>query len=335
LTRFAYFCGHEQWHPEDLVQHAILAEEAGFDAVVVSEHFHPWVDDQSASGFAFSTIGAMAAATSRVELITGVTTPLFRYHPGVVAQAAATLDRLCSGRFTLGVGTGENINEGPLGFEFPAYAERNSRMAEAIEIMRRLLDGEKLSFEGAHYRTDRARLYSPPVGPVPILLAAGGPKSAALAGASAQGVIVSVKSPSEAIENVITPLREAAAGADRPSPIVLATRWSIMADDDEEAWRAIYPWRGLRAPGRLEAVDPADLRAMADSMPREEILERYARATSAAEVVDAYRPLVEQVGADYVTFQMASLDQPELIRILGKEVLPALRAVAEARREPR
>ncbi|HEY7468073.1 MAG TPA: TIGR03557 family F420-dependent LLM class oxidoreductase [Acidimicrobiia bacterium] len=335
MTRFAYFCGHEQWHPEDLVQHAILAEEAGFDAVVVSEHFHPWVDDQSASGFAFSTIGAMAAATSRVELITGVTTPLFRYHPGVVAQAAATLDRLCSGRFTLGVGTGENINEGPLGFEFPAYAERNSRMAEAIEIMRRLLDGEKLSFEGAHYRTDRARLYSPPVGPVPILLAAGGPKSAALAGASAQGVIVSVKSPSEAIENVITPLREAAAGADRPSPIVLATRWSIMADDDEEAWRAIYPWRGLRAPGRLEAVDPADLRAMADSMPREEILERYARATSAAEVVDAYRPLVEQVGADYVTFQMASLDQPELIRILGKEVLPALRAVAEARREPR
>jgi G6PDH family F420-dependent oxidoreductase len=335
LTRFAYFCGHEQWHPEDLVQHAILAEEAGFDAVVVSEHFHPWVDDQSASGFAFSTIGAMAAATSRVELITGVTTPLFRYHPGVVAQAAATLDRLCSGRFTLGVGTGENINEGPLGFEFPAYAERNSRMAEAIEIMRRLLDGEKLTFEGAHYRTDRARLYSPPVGPVPILLAAGGPKSAALAGASAQGVIVSVKSPSEAIENVITPLREAAAGADRPSPIVLATKWSIMADDDEEAWRAIYPWRGLRAPGRLEAVDPADLRAMADSMPREEILERYARATSAAEVVDAYRPLVEQVGADYVTFQMASLDQPELIRILGKEVLPALRAVAEARREPR
>jgi G6PDH family F420-dependent oxidoreductase len=330
LTRFAYFCGHEQYQPEDLVSHAVLAEEAGFDAVVVSEHFHPWVDDESASGFAFSTIGAMAAAASRVEFITGVTTPLFRYHPGVVAQAAATLDRLSGGRFTLGVGTGENINEGPLGFEFPSYAERNSRMAEALEIMRRLLDGEKLTYEGAHYRTDRARLYSPPLGPVPILLAAGGPKSAALAGRMTDGVIVSVKDPAEALANVLEPLQAAASEAGRPKPTTLATRWSIFAPDDELAWRAIYPWRGLRAPGRLEAVDPADLRAMADSMPRDEILSRYARVNSAGDIVEAYRPLVEDVGADIVAFQMASLDQPGLIRLLGEQVLPALRGLSSS-----
>ena len=118
MTKFAYFCGHEQWQPEELVNHAVLAEKAGFDMVVVSEHFHPWVDDSSAAGFAFATIGAMAAATDRLEFVTGVTTPLFRYHPAVVAQAAATLDRLSWGRFTLGVGTGENINEGPLGYHF-------------------------------------------------------------------------------------------------------------------------------------------------------------------------------------------------------------------------
>ena len=210
MPRFAYFCGHEQWHPEELVEQAVHAEAAGFDAVVVSEHFHPWVDDVSASGFAFSTIGAMAQATQRIQLITGVTTPLFRFHPGVVAQAAATLDRLSGGRFVLGVGTGENINEGPLGYEFPAYAERNARMTEALEIMRRLLDGEKLTYEGTYYETDRAKLYSPPIGPVPILLAAGGPKSAALAGASAQGVITSVKDPNETVEKVIDPLRAAA-----------------------------------------------------------------------------------------------------------------------------
>jgi coenzyme F420-dependent glucose-6-phosphate dehydrogenase len=142
MTKFAYFCGHEQWQPEVLVEHARIAEDSGFDMVVVSEHFHPWVDDFSAAGFAFSTIGAMAAATEHIEFATGVTTPLFRYHPGVVAQAAATLDRLSGGRFTLGVGTGENINEGPLGYEFPDYAERNARMTESLEIMRRLLDGE-------------------------------------------------------------------------------------------------------------------------------------------------------------------------------------------------
>jgi len=325
MTKFAYFCGHEQWQPEDLVQHAVLAEQSGFDMVVVSEHFHPWVDDASASGFAFSTIGAMAASTEKIEFTTGVTTPLFRYHPGVVAQAAATLDRLSEGRFTLGVGTGENINEGPLGYDFPAYAERNARMNEALEIMRRLLDGEKLTFEGEYYVTDRAKLYSPPVGSVPILLAAGGPKSATLAGEKAQGVITSVKDPAETIERVIEPLRESAAGAGKPDPTVLATRWSLFAHDDDEAWEALFPWRGLRAPGRLEAVDPEELREKADQLPRDEVLGRYSLVHTVDEIVETYRPLVSELGADIVTFQMASLDQPALIRLLGTEVIPRLK----------
>ncbi|HLU30832.1 MAG TPA: TIGR03557 family F420-dependent LLM class oxidoreductase, partial [Acidimicrobiia bacterium] len=276
MTQFAYFCGHEQWQPEELVEHAVLAEQAGFDMVVVSEHFHPWVDDHSAAGFAFSTIAAMAQATERVTFVTGVTTPLFRFHPAVVAQAAATLDRLSGGRFRLGVGTGENINEGPLGYDFPAYKERNARMTEALEIMRRLLDGEKLTYEGEYYVTDRAKLYSPPVHDhLPIYMAAGGPKSATLAGEKADGVITSVKDPADTMEKVVKPLREAAAGAGHPDPTVLATRWSIWAQDDDEAWRALTSWRGLRAPGRLEAVDPQTLRERADEMPRSEVLERY------------------------------------------------------------
>jgi len=326
MTKFAYFCGHEQWQPEELVQHAVLAEQSGFDMVVVSEHFHPWVDDDSASGFAFSTIGAMAVSTDTIEFATGVTTPLFRYHPAVVAQAAATLDRLSDGRFSLGVGTGENINEGPLGYEFPQYAERNSRMTESLEIMRRLLDGEKLTYEGDFYQTDRAKLYSPPFGPVPILMAAGGPKSATLAGEKAQGVITSVKDPTETAQRVIEPLQRAAGKAGKPDPIVLATRWSIFAADDEDAWKALYPWRGLRAPGRLEAVDPEELRKRADEMPREEVLGNYSLVHNVDEVVDIYRPLVDDLHADIVTFQMASLDQPALIEFLGAEVLPRLRA---------
>lgn len=327
LNRFAYFCGHEQFHPETLVEHAVLAEEAGFDAVVVSEHFHPWVDDLGTSGFAYATIAAMAEATSRVELITGVTTPLFRFHPAVVAQAAATLDRLSGGRFELGVGTGENLNEGPLGYEFPRYAERASRMREALEIMRRLLDGEKLTFEGAHYTTDRARLYSPPLHRVPIYLAAGGPKSAALAAEMADGIITSVKVPAETVEKVIAPAGEAAAKTGRDGPNIIATRWSVLADNADDAWTALGAWRGLRAPGRLEAVDPMDLRMRADEMDRSEVLERYSVVKGPDEIVETYTPLISDIDAHTVVIQMTGLDQPSLISMLGSEVLPRLRAL--------
>ena len=325
MVQFAYFAGHEQWQPEELVRHAQLAEQAGFDMVVVSEHFHPWVDDYSASGYAFSTIGAMAQATNRMSFATGVTTPLFRYHPAVVAQAAATLDRLSGGRFNLGVGTGENLNEGPLGLPFPAYAERAARMDEALQIMRRLLDGEKLTFEGEYYRTDRAKLYSPPIGPVPLWLAAGGPKSAALAARRAQGIITSVKEPEVTFEKVIEPARVAAEEAGVDAPKILATRWSLHATNEDEAWEALKSWRGLRAPGRLEAVDPAVLRERADAMPREEVLGRYSLVETAEDIVETYLPLVRDVHADVVTFQMASLDQEGLIAMLGRDVLPRLR----------
>lgn len=326
MTSFYYFCGHEQWQPETLVEHAVLAEEVGFDGIVVSEHFHPWVDDHSAAGFAYSTIGAMAQATERVRLVTGVTTPLFRYHPGVVAQAAATLDRLSNGRFDLGVGTGENINEGPLGYEFPRYAERAGRMREALQIMRALLDGEKVSFEGEYYRTDRAKLYSPPIGDVPIFMAAGGPKSSALAAELAEGIITSVKVPTDTFEKVIEPARAAATNSGRPAPRILATRWSIHADSNADAWEALLSWRGLRAPGRLEAVDPQTLRERADELDRDDVLSRYSVVQNADDYVATYRPLVDDVHAEIVTFQTASLDQEATIRMIGTDVLPRLRA---------
>jgi len=325
MTQFAYFAGHEQFQPEELVEHAVLAEEAGFDSVLVSEHFHPWVDDLGASGFAFATIAAMAQATSTIQFTTGVTTPLWRYHPAVVAQAAATLDRLSGGRFNLGVGTGENLNEGPLGYHFPKYAERASRLSEALDIMRSLLDGEKLTYNGEWYQTDRAKLYSPPMHDVPIYMAAGGPKSAGLAARKAEGIITSVKDPAVTFERVIDPAREAAAESGRPAPHILASRWSIKADNDEEAWTALGAWRGLRAPGRLQAVDPKDLRTRADEMDRSEILSMYSIVSSPSDYVSVYSPLITDVHADIVAIQTTSLDQPSTIKMLGAEVLPSLR----------
>jgi coenzyme F420-dependent glucose-6-phosphate dehydrogenase len=331
VTAFYYFCGHEQWQPETLVEHAVAAEDAGFDGLLVSDHFHPWVDDAGAAGYAFATIGAIARATHQVRITTGVITPLFRFHPAVVAQAAATLDRLSGGRFDLGVGTGENINEGPLGYPFPRYGERSRRISEALDIMRRLLDGEKLTYQGRYYRTDRARLYSPPLRRLPIWMAAAGPRSATLAAQKADGIITSVKDPAETMEKVVEPARLAAAAAGRPALPILATRWTIHAAGEEEAWQALLPWRGLRAPGRLEAIDPEDLRRRADALPRAEVLGHYTIAAGPDDIVAAYRPPIVDVGAAIVAVQITSLHQEDTIRMLGAEVLPRLRSLGPAK----
>lgn len=323
MPRFGWLASHESYQPEVLIEQAIRAEKAGFDVVTASDHFHPWVDDASAAGFVWAWLGAAAAKTERVEFITSVTCPLFHYHPALVAQAAATVDRLSAGRFVLGVGTGENINEGPLGFEFPGYGERIKRMREALEIMHRLLAGEKLDFDGQFYRCRKAKLYSPPLGTVPIWMAAGGEQSATFAGRNADGVITSVKDPVETMSAIIEPFQKAR-GARGP---VMATRWVVLASSDEEAWQALGSMRGLRAPGRLEAVDPAVLRQRADEMDRAEILSKYTVVADAAGLVEAYRPLVTEVGADVISVQVAAVDPGRAIDMVGAEVLAELRAL--------
>ena len=323
--KFAWLCSHESYQPELLVQHAVAAERAGFDMVTGADHFHPWVDDKSAASFVWTWFGAVAAATERVELATSVTAPLYRYHPALIAQAAATVDRLSNGRFVLGVGTGEAINETPLGYAFPGYRERIERMEEAVTIMRGLLDGEKLNLAGDYYTAEDARLYSPPTSAVPIWMAAGGPKSAAFAGEHTQGLITSVKQPAVTLERVINPYREAAAARGAETTI-MATRWVVLAANDDEAWAALAPMRGLRAPGRLEVGDPAVLRERADAMDRAEILSQYTIVRDLEQLAAAYRPLIEDVGADYVAIQVASADPMATINAIGTDVLPLLRS---------
>ena len=325
--KFAWLCSHESYQPEELVEQAVLAESAGFDMVLGSDHFHPWVDDTSAAGFVWSWLGAVAARTSRVELGTAVTCPLFHYHPAMVAQATATVDRLSGGRFTLGLGTGEAINESPMGYPFPGYAERMARMGEALTIIRRLLDGEKVDFAGDYYMLDKARLYSPPERRVPVLLAAGGPKSAQFAGERADGVITSVKDPAQTVSKTIEPFQKAWAGRSAQTPgTVLATRWTVLADDPAQAWEALSSMRGLRAPGRLEVSDPLVLRERADAMDRQEILGQYTVVPDYDGLVESYRPLLHHIGADYVSIQVASVNPMETITAIGEHVLPRLRA---------
>ncbi len=325
MTKFFYFLGHEQFQPEILVDHAKLAEKVGFDGLFVSEHFNPWVADNSASGFALSTLGAIAASTHRIELMTGVITPLFRYHPAVVAQAAATLDRLSKGRFTLGVGTGESINETALGYEFPDYKTRSKRMQEALQIMEKLLKGETLTFKGEFYSTVNAHLYSPPTHNMPIFMASGGPKSSTLAAEFADGIIVSIKNPEDSLNQIITPAKQKAEELKKEKFSVVSSRWTIYAQNEGESFKAVRAWKGLRAPSREGATDPRELQKEADQLSHEEVLSKYSIVKTPEDYINVYAPLIETINSDIVVIQTTSIDQPHVIKILGKHVLPELR----------
>ena len=326
--KFAWLCSHESYQPEDLVEQAVAAEEAGFDAVLGSDHFHPWVDDTSAAGFVWSWLGAVAVKTENVLLGTAVTTPLFHYHPALVAQMAATVDRLSDGRLWLGVGTGEALNERPLGFPFPGYGERQAPDAGSPGDHAPPAGGREGDLRRRVLHRPRPRSCTRrPRAHLPILMAAGGPKSAAFAGAYADGLITSVKDPADTFAKVIEPYRKAATEVGREHR-VLATRWTVLADGPDQAWQALSSMRGLRAPGRLEATDPAELRFKADEMDRAEVLGSYTVVPDAAGLIEAYRPLVTDVGADLVSIQVMSADPMAAIEMIGKDVLPELRALA-------
>jgi G6PDH family F420-dependent oxidoreductase len=177
MTRFGYTLMTEQSGPKELVGYAAAAERIGFDFEVSSDHYFPWIDEQGHAPYAWSLLGAVSQVTSRVDLMTYVTCPTVRYHPAVVAQKAATLGVLSDGRFTLGLGSGENLNEHVVGERWPAVGERHDMLEEAIEIIRALLDGERLTYDGVHFRTDSARLWDLPEGGVDLAVAVSGAQS--------------------------------------------------------------------------------------------------------------------------------------------------------------
>ncbi|GEL47945.1 LLM class F420-dependent oxidoreductase [Cellulomonas hominis] len=177
MTRFGYTLMTEQSGPKQLVGYAGDAERLGFDFLVSSDHYFPWLDEQGHAPYAWSLLGAVAQVTSRVDLMTYVTCPTVRYHPAVVAQKAATLGVLSDGRFTLGLGAGESLNEHVVGERWPAVGERHDMLEEAVEVIRALLDGERLTFDGVHFRVDSAKVWDLPEQPVEIGVAVSGAQS--------------------------------------------------------------------------------------------------------------------------------------------------------------
>jgi G6PDH family F420-dependent oxidoreductase len=189
MTKYGYTLFCEGNAPRDLVQQAVLAEQAGFDFLVISDHYHPWLTSQEHSGFAWSILGAVAQATDKIELATMVTCPIMRYHPAIIAQAAATVGILSNGRFTLGLGSGERLNEHIVGRGWPSATMRHAMLTEALAIIQELHRGGYRSYSGDYFTLDDARVFDLPDGGIQIFVAAGGKKAAALA-AKSDGVCV-------------------------------------------------------------------------------------------------------------------------------------------------
>jgi len=184
-----YWLSSEEQTPHDLVENAKRAEAAGFGHLLISDHIHPWVDAQGHSPFVWSVIGAIAEATERIRLGTAVTCPLIRMHPAIVAHAASTAQSLMDGRFFLGVGTGENLNEHVLGGRWPRADERLEMLDEAVDVIRALLGGEYETYRGKHYTVEQAKLYDAPKEPPPIVIAAKAENAAKLAAAKGDGTM--------------------------------------------------------------------------------------------------------------------------------------------------
>src|ERR1700687_631361 len=202
----------EQFGPTDLLRYGLLAEELGFDSVVVSDHFHPWRDTGGHAPFSWAWLGAVGAKTSRVRLGTSVVTPTFRYHPAIVAQAAATLALMFPGRFFLGVGSGESMNETPvLASQWPEPAERFRRLREAVKLMKQLWADEYVTFDGKYFKTRAAKIFDKPKDGVPLYIAAAGPQTATYAGKEADGFICTSGKGDELYRETLLPAVETGA----------------------------------------------------------------------------------------------------------------------------
>jgi G6PDH family F420-dependent oxidoreductase len=246
--KLGYFLSCEEWGPSELVQLAVKAQDAGFDRLWISDHFHPWNDEQGHSPFVWSVIGAIAQATDGMSVTTAVTCPTMRIHPAIVAQAAATSALQLEGRFCLGVGSGEALNEHILADRWPGADERLEMLEEAVHLIRRLWQGGVHDHRGRHYRVENCRIYDLPELPPPIFMSGFGPKAIDLAGRIADGFIT-VAPDGEAVERF-----RSKAGAQKPVQGGVKVCW---ADDERRAVETVSRlWPNEALPGELAQILP-------------------------------------------------------------------------------
>jgi coenzyme F420-dependent glucose-6-phosphate dehydrogenase len=315
----------EQFPPSGLVEQAAATERAGFDALNVSDHYQPWWEPGEA-GHAWVLLGAIGHATEKIPIGTGVTAPVFRHNPAVVAQAFATLEEMFPGRAFLGIGSGEALNESPCGMDWPPVAEQVSRMEEALEIINALFDGERLDHDGPFYRTKRAYLHTRGERRPPIYVSAFAPRAAGVAARLSDGVWT-LADP-EAAPKVLEAYRAACDDAGKqPGEIILQSGFS-WAQDDDAALEGARVWKGAQ-PKEFYTDDWHDPEAMYEKGEREisddDFREAYIVSSDPEVHADRVRE-IEKLGATVVCLQNASGADPiGALNVYGEKVLPALR----------
>ncbi len=327
--RFGYKASAEQFAPRELLDFAIAAERAGFDSVFTSDHLQPWRHHGGHAPAALPWLGALAASTSRIQIGTSVLTPTLRYHPVVIAQAFATLGLLAPGRMILGLGTGESMNEAPLGRDWPSGRERLDRLREAVELIRRLWSQDRVTFEGEYYRAVDATIYDRPEAPVPLYLAASGPRATRSAGELGDGFITTSGKGSALYTDTLLPaLGEGAAASGRDvSDLDLMIEVKISYDPDlAHAREATRYWGALAlSPEEKTGVsDPIEMEALADALPTERTVTRWIVANDPERLAEQIWSYVD-MGFTHLVFHDPDPDQHRFIGVFAEQVLPRLR----------
>jgi len=317
MAAIGYTLSSEEFGPDELVGFAVRAERAGFDFLSVSDHYHPWVDRQGNSPFVWAVLGALAQTTERIEVMTGVTCPTTRIHPAIVAQAAATVAVMLGDRFTLGVGSGENLNEHILGDRWPETAVRQERLAEAVEVIRELWRGELTSHRGRHYTVENARIYTRPETPPPICVAAAGPRATELAGRIGDGFIGLVPD-REVIEQFAR-----AGGEGKPRYGQVHVCWA--ADEAQARRTALEWWPNAVVGGNLnwELPLPSHFEDASAWAGEDDVAKSIVCGPDVDRHVEAIREHLD-AGYDHVYFHQVGPDQEGLFDFAERELLPRL-----------
>lgn len=321
MVEWGYTMMCEQAGPRALVDDVVAAERAGFDFSVISDHYFPWLEEMGHSPYAWSVLGAAAWATSRIPLMTYVTCPTFRYHPAVVAQKAATVQLLSGGRFTLGLGSGENLNEHVVGGGWPAADVRHERLVEAVEIIRALFAGGTVNYRGQHFQAESARLWDLPDSPPPIGVAVSGAQSCELAGRLAD-VMIAVEPESRLVE-----MFDRAGGDGKPR----VGQVPVCFDDDRSAamHRAhrLFRWFGGGWKVNAELPSPAGFDGASQFVRPDDVAEQIPCGRDVDEFVERIRPFADAGFSHVALVQVGGDQQQPFLDWARTELLPRLREI--------